>query len=159
MSNTLLTNQFQQGVVAGDLDLNIMAGGAFAGVLSANQDTPAVTVQAGTPAKIDTSITAGFVPNFLQAAVSDVAIGYFKRTAKKALFAIGDVVEVAITAGPVMWLLAEGTITPGAKVESATDLLGVVTLASGKARGIALDYGTSGQLIRVILAGPFSLAS
>ena len=64
--------------------------------------------------------------------------------------------------GPVVWLVAGGTINPGTFVEQANSTtLDVVAYgtSSSKLRGIALDPGTSGNLMRVILMqGAESLA-
>jgi hypothetical protein len=160
MGVTLYTNQFNQQVAVGDIDLGIMQTGALAGVLSANQSSPAVTVLAGAPAKIDTTITSGYIVNFLQAAQTDLAIGFFKRTLMEGTFSIGDQVEVALFGGPVMWLLANGTITPGATVYNDTTGAFVnVTASSNKARGIALDYALTGQVLRVLITNPVAIAS
>lgn len=160
MGTTLYTNQFGQQVAIGDLDLGLMQGGALAGILSPNQSSPAVTVQAGFPAKIDTAITTGFVVNFVQAAQTDLAIGFFRRMAAQATFALLDVVEVALFGGPVMWMLANGTITPGATVYNDSTGAFVNTTAGGnKARGIALDYATTGNVLRVLITNPVSIAS
>lgn len=157
---TFFTNQFGQQVAIGTLDLNIIADGGVAGILSPNQSSPAVTVNAGTPAKIDTTITAGKVINFLQAANTDLAIGYFKYLSNKAQFALLDQVVVVLTGGPVMWLMSTGTITPGATVYSDTTAQFVtVTAGGGKARGIALDYVTTGQPCRVLITNPLAIAS
>lgn len=159
MGTTLYTNQFGQQVAAGDLDLNIQQSGALAGILSPNQSSPAVTVKAGAPAKIDTTITSGYVVNFLQAAITDVAIGNFKRTSMEGTFGLLDVVEVALFGGPVMWLVAGATITPGLTVYQDTNGLVVGTGGGAKARGIALDYATSGNVLRVMITNPVAIAS
>lgn len=159
MGVTLYTNQFGQSVAVGDLDLNIMNGGSLVGILSPNQASPAVTVNAGAPAKIDTTITTGKVLNFLQAGITDLAIGNFKRTVNQGVFSVLDVVEVAMTGGAVIWLLAAATITPGLTVYQ--DVNGSVVGAGGgaKARGIALDYATTGQVLRVLITNPMAIAS
>ena len=160
MGSTFLTNQFGQSVAIGDLDLNIQKDGGLAGILSANQSSPAVTVPAGAPAKIDTTITAGRVVNFLQAGENEFAIGFFRRTSMEATFNIGDDVIVTLLGGPVMWLLAGETITPGAVVYSdSTGAHVTVTSASSRARGIALDYAVSGQPVRVMIMAPLGIQS
>lgn len=160
MGISLFTNQFGQQVAVGDIDLGIMQAGSLAGILSPNQSSPGVTVAAGAPAKIDTAITTGYVVNFLQAGVNDLAIGFFKRVAAEATFGLLDQVEVALFGGPVMWLLANATITPGATVyNDSTGAFVNVTSGGAKARGIALDYATTGNVLRVLITNPVAIAS
>jgi hypothetical protein len=160
MGIQLYTNQFGQQVAVGDIDLGIVQTGALVGILSPNQVTPGVTVVAGAPAKIDTTITSGYVVNFLQAAQTDLAIGIFKRTTMEATFGLLDIVEVILAPLPVVWLLANGTITPGATVYNDVTGAFVNTTAGGnKARGIALDYAVTGQVLRVLITNPLAIAS
>lgn len=159
MGSTLFTNQFGQQVAVGDIDLGIMQTGALAGILSPNQASPGVTVAAGAPAKIDTAITSGYVVNFLQAGITDVAIGVFKRTSMEGTFALLDVVEVALFGGPVMWLLANATITPGLTVYQDTNGLVVGSGGGAKSRGIALDYAVAGQVLRVLLVSAVGISA
>lgn len=159
MTIQFFTNQFGQQVAVGDLDLGIFETGALPGILSANQSSPAVTVKAGAAAIIDSAITAGRVIQFKQGLYTDATvIGFFRRTAQKALFAIGDQVEVVLN-GTVIWLPASGTIAPGAQVQNHTDSFGVVTASGGKIRGINLDYVTSGSLARVLITTPLAFQS
>ncbi len=162
---TLYTNQFGQSVAIGDLDLDIMRSGRIAGILSPNQ---AAAVVAGSPAKIDTTIAyaAGSVINFLAAVANDLAFGFFTPTVQNATFvgstgsAIATPVQVAGLFGPVMWLLADGTITPGGTVYNSTDATHVnLTNTSSKARGIALDYAVTGQALRVMITNPMAINS
>lgn len=159
MGSTLFTNQFNQQVAVGDVDLGIMQTGALAGILSPNQSTPGLTVVAGAPAKFDTTITSGYVPNFLQAGITDVAIGLFKRTSMVGTFGLLDVVEVALFAGPVVWLLAAATITPGLTVYQDANNAVVGTGGGAKSRGIALDYAVSGQVLRVLLVSAVGISA
>ncbi len=165
MGTTLYTNQFGQSVVIGYLDLDIMRTGRIAGILSPNQ---AAAVVAGQPAIIDTAIAyaAGSVINFKAAIVSDLAFGFFTPTVQGLTFVgttlsgVATPVEVAGDYGPVMWLLADGTITPGATVYNSNDATHVnTTQGSGKARGIALDYAVTGQALRVMITNPLAIAS
>lgn len=160
MGSTFYTNQFGQQVAVGDTDLNIVKTGSLTGILSPNQSSPAVTVNAGAFAKIDTTITSGYVVNFLQAAQTDLAIGVFLRTSTQGVFGVLNVVQVALFGGPVVWLLTNGTVTPGALVYS--DVTGAfvnTTVGSNKARGISLDYGLTGTLVRVLITNPVGIAS
>lgn len=156
---TLYTNQFGQQVAVGDVDLGINQTGALVGILSPNQSSPAVTVTAGSPVKIDTTITSGYVVNFLQAGITDVAIGVFKRTANQATFAVLDVVEVALFGGPVVWLLANATITPGSIVYQDVNGLVVGSGGGAKSRGIALDYAVAGQVLRVLMPSAVGISA
>lgn len=160
MGIQLYTNQFGQQVAVGDIDLGIVQTGALVGILSPNQATPGLTVAAGSPAKIDTTITSGYVVNFLQAAQTDLAIGFFRRNTTEATFSPLDIVEVVLAPLPVIWLLANGTITPGATVyNDSTGAFVNVTASSNKARGIALDYAVTGQVLRVLITNPLAIAS
>lgn len=157
MSNQLFTNQVQQQPVAGDLDMSIFQTGALAGIVSPNQSG---AIKAGTAAKIDTSIVSGSVIQFLSCAYTDAAaIGFFRRTSQRATFNVGDDCEVVLPPMPIMWLLAGGTIAPGAAVQNNTDSFGVITFTSGKQRGYNLQYAVSGQLTRVLLSVPFAVVS
>ncbi len=157
MTQNLFTNQTQQTPVVGDLDLSVLQTGALSGVISANQAT---ALKAGSAVKIDTAITAGSIPQFVAALYTDVAaIGFLRRTSKSALFSLGDDCEVVIQPAPIMWLLASGTITPGAAVQNYTDSFGVVALSGGKQRGYNLQYAVSGQLTRVLLSLPYAVVS
>lgn len=162
MGTTLYTNQFGQSVAIGNLDLDIMRTGRIAGILSPNQ---ASAIVAGTPAKIDTTIAyaAGSVINFLQAGQNDLAFGFFTPTVQDFTFPAGGVatpVQVAGLYGPVMWLLANATITPGATVyNDSTGAFITVTSSGSKARGIALDYAVNGQALRVMITNPLAIAA
>jgi hypothetical protein len=153
---TLNPNQFAQTAMQGDIDLGIMQTGAISGRISPNQATPLL---AGTPVKLDTAVTSGKLPMFIAAAVGDVAFGYLKRTLKQSIFALGDDCEVICNPAPVMWLTAKNTVAMGASVESGTDPLTVQTTSAQKARGIALEPATDGQLVRVYLLAPFAIGA
>jgi hypothetical protein len=159
MGSTFYTNQFGQQVAVGDVDLGILQTGSIAGILSPNQSTPGTTVAAGAFAKIDTTINNGYILNFLQAAQTDLAIGVFLRTATEGTFAQLDQVQVAVF-GTIVWLLTNGTVTPGATVYSdATGAFVNTTIGSNKARGICLDYGLTGTVVRVLITNPLAIAS
>lgn len=160
MGSTLFTNQFGQQVAVGDIDLGINQTGKLPGILSPNQTSPAVTVVAGAPAKIDTTITVGNVVNFLQAAITDAGIvGIFTRTSMEGTFAQLDQVEVALFGGPVIWMLANATLTPGATVylDSSNRLVG--TGGGAKSIGILLDYATAGTIVRVLLCSAVGVSA
>lgn len=150
-------NQFAPTPVLGDLDLQIAASGTISGQLSTNQGSSLV---AGTPVKFDTAITEGSLPQFIAAAATDLAFGYIKRTVQAATFAALAKIEVVGAFGPVMWLTANSTMARGIPVQSnASDATIVEAVSSGKVRGILLDPGAAGRLVRVMLSAPLALAA
>lgn len=148
--STLNINQFEQLPVRGQQDLKIALSGVLSGIVSAAQATP---LTAGDPVKLDSTVTMKGVPQFLFAGNSDVAHGYMILDPKAATVPTPNAMQVAMRFdGPVIWLLAAATVRPGFFVEQATGGgYDVQELAAGKLRGLALDYGTVGQLIRVSL--------
>lgn len=149
MSN-LNINQFAQVAVRGQLDLKISLSGIITGIISANQAT---ALAAGDAVVLDSAITVAGTPQFKAAGNADVADGYMIFDPKSSSVSSPNAIQVALRfQGPVMWLLAAATVRPGYFVEQATGGgYDVQELAAGKLRGLALDYGTVGQLIRVIL--------
>ena len=129
--------------------------GVLSGVISPNE-TDEVT--AGDWLKLDAT-TKSATPNFVLAAKGDVAIAVLKHDVKKDTCVAGDAVEaVILIPGTVMWLEAGATILPGADVEDAES--GVIqTQSAQEKRGVALDYGESGDLVRVILNNSLIAAS
>jgi hypothetical protein len=148
-------NQFSQVPVKGQLDLQISKSGVISGVVDASQATALV---AGQPVKLYASNTGAEV-KFVAAAETDVAIGHVVLNVKKASPEAGDAIEVAGNFGPVMWLEAGETITPGERVENDDADDTIQAVSGGKCRGIAIDYATSGNLTRVILCTPVTAAS
>lgn len=149
MPTNVNINQFQQQPVRGELDLQIAKSGVIQGVISANQAT---ALKAGDFVKLDSAITTGSLPQFIAAAASDSSMFAIAFDPKKASVVAGDIVQVTFFGGPVMWVVANGTIQMGAAVESIGGSgTNVQTLASAKQRGIALDPGTANNLMRIIL--------
>ena len=139
-------NQFEQTPVRGQLDLQITKSGVLSGVISASQAT---VLTAGSPVKLDT--TTGRVPSFVAAADSDVKFGVLMYDVKISSAVAGTYVQVALCIpGPVMWLEAGAAIAAGAMVEDGTSD-DVVTKASAKQIGVAIDPAATGELTRVIL--------
>ena len=143
-------NQFAQQAVRGQLDLQLVKQGIISGRVSENESGDILT---GDDLIIDTAITVPGIPQFKKALYTEIADGFMIQDPKASTVVAGDVIQVAFRFyGPIMWLVAGATVTPGAFVEqvdsSTTD---VQVLASGKLRGKALDYATVGQLTRVIL--------
>ena len=144
------SDQFEQQPAVGDQDMAIMHAGVIVGrVYSA---APTDTFKAGTRVKIDVTVTTpGSLPRFVAAVMGEAADGVIKRTAQKALFAVGDIVEVQLAGNPsIMWQCCGQTVTPGLAVgvDANNFLVGVdgSHLVSGK----ALDYGTDSTMVRVI---------
>lgn len=148
--STLNINQFAQVPVRGQQDLKIALSGVLSGLVSPNQATP---LTAGDAVKLDAAVLLAGTPQFVAAGNSDVADGYMIFDPKASTVATPNAMQVAMRfPGPVIWLLAAATVHMGAFVEQATGGgYDVQELAAGKLRGLALDFGTVGQLIRVIL--------
>jgi hypothetical protein len=151
---TININQFEQVPVAGQLDLNINKRGVIEGQVSVNQAT---ALSPGQPVKLDTANTSAS-PQFVAAAASDVAIGHVVYDVKNSQPTAGQVIGVACNLGPVMFMLAKGTIAPGGRVEQHADG-SVQAFTSGKVRGIALDPGVAANLFRVIILTPATALS
>jgi hypothetical protein len=83
-----------------------------------------------------------------------------RRLVKQGSFVNPQAIEVSLPTAPVIWLLTTGTVTPGATVYSDTTGAFVqTTQGSGKTRGIALDYGLTGTIVRVMITAPFGIAT
>ncbi len=148
MSN-LNVNQFAQVAVRGQTDLQISKNGVLTGQISANQAT---ALNPGDFVELDAAAT-GPVPQFIAAPVADTGVGALIFDVKRSSFSAGDYVEVAFLGGPVIWLIAGATIAPGAAVEDNGSGR-VITKSAQAQKGIALDNGTTGNLLRVILTPP-----
>lgn len=146
MPPVLNPNQFQQTPVRGQLDLQIAKSGVLSGQISVNE---AGFPKAGDFVKLDPA-QLGATPQFLLAAASDLAIGVITHNVKKDSPVSGDPVEIAGLIGPVIWAVANETITPGEQLESNANG-NMEALASGKFRGLALDPGVANQLFRMIV--------
>jgi len=143
-------DQFAQTPAKGDLDLSIMHGGIVTGVVySAN---PADVFNSGNRVKLDTAqAVPGAMPRFVAAADNEAAFGVIKRTAQKAQFAVGDVIEVVMAGNPsVVWECAGATITPGLSVGMASGFI-VASDGTHTAVGVALDYATDSTMLRIIV--------
>ncbi len=66
----------------------------------------------------------------------------------------GTIVQVMLQG--IMWMLAEATVDSGTALEDGTDVGGVQAYGTGGtgyfSRGVSLDYGTVGQLVRAFLS-------
>ena len=150
MSGTLpqmYSDQFEQAPAKGDLDLAIMRSGVIAGTFYSV--TPTDTLAAGSRVALDTTNTAPGNPRFVAVADNAAAFGVVKRNSKKALFAVGDAIEVAYIGGPVVYECANATVTPGMDVEMASGF--VQEKSAGTKMGLALDYALVSQMLRVII--------
>lgn len=142
-------NQFSQVPVRGQTDLQISKSGVISAQISANQAT---ALNPGDWVKLDSANTSP-VPQLVASAVGDTGLGCLIYDVKRSSFSAGDYVEVAGLFGTVIWLVAGGTIAPGAAVEdNGSDQ--VVTKSANAQKGIALDPGTTGNLLRVMLTPP-----
>ena len=152
--STLNINQFAQVAVRGQLDQQIARSGVIQGQVSAaNTTTP---TKPGDAVDLDPAVTIVGAPQFTTALYTDVSFGYAVYDVKSSSVLTPGVIQVAMRwVGPTIWLVAAGTIAPGALVEQAASGGDVVTFgtSSSKVRGVALDPGTVGQLLRVVLAG------
>jgi len=153
MSNINI-NQFAQVAVRGQLDQQIARSGVIQGMVSAaNTTTP---IAPGDSVILDSAVTAVGSPQFRTAADSDSNFGIMIYDPKSSSILTPGFIQVASNfTGPVMWLVAAAAILPGVFVEQAAAGGDVVTYgtATSKLRGIALDPGATGQLMRVILVG------
>jgi hypothetical protein len=162
---TVYINQFRQSVSPGDVDLAISSNRFFSAILSPNQTTNLV---AGARVKLDSANTNATVPQVLEAADSDEAIGVIKKSVKRGVFranvggagTVGDVCEVAYFAGPCIWQVANATIAPQAQLECATVAIAgqnypfYQTLAANKLAGVALDPAVQNGIFRMfVLSG------
>lgn len=153
--STLNINQFEQVAVRGQLDQQIAHFGVVQGMVSAANTTTAI--KPGDAVDLDPAVTVVGLPQFTTALYTDVSFGYAAYDPKSSSVLTPGLIQVTMRwSGPVMWLVAGGTIAPGALVEQANSATyDVVTFgtSSSKVRGVALDYGSIGNLMRVILAG------
>lgn len=155
MGSNLNINQFAQVAVRGQQDLSISRSGILSGMVSAaNTTTP---INAGDAVDLDPAVTVVGQPQFITALYTDVAFGYMIIDPKGASILTPGQIQVACRfTGPAIWLIAGGTIAPGTFVEQANsstvDVVAYGT-SSSKLRGIALDPGSVGNLMRVILVG------
>lgn len=141
-------NQFSQAPVPGQVDLQI----TNARVITGKLGTVSGSLKAGAAVKLDSSLTAGFNPQFVAAADAEDAMGILIRTVKKATFVTGDQVQVAYFGGPVVWQVAGATLSPGQQLEFVTTSGQAFAqpLAAGALRGIALDPAVDSALFRMI---------
>ena len=137
-------DQFEQGQIVGDQALAIHQTGVIVGVLGG-----ADSLLAGARVKIDTTVTAPGVIQFVAAADNAAAFGVIKRNSKQTTFAPGDQIEVLLP-GAVVVLCANATIIPGIDV---TMNVGFVDVAGdGRAvMGTSLDYAVQSGMLRVRL--------
>lgn len=154
MATTININQFSQTPVRGQLDQQISRSGVVQGMVSAaNTVTP---IAAGDCVDLDPAVTTVGAPQFITALNTDVSFGYMIFDPKSSDVLTPGFIQVAMRwVGPTIWLTAAGTIAAGALVEQAAAGGDVVTFgtSTSKVRGLALDPGTVGNLLRVVLVG------
>lgn len=145
-------NQQEQSNVLGQLALQgERAGSVISGIISPNAGGVIIS---GSSVKLDTANTTK-TPWFLVCGASDVAFGKLVYTEKNASPAPGDPCEVALL-GTFMWCLVDSTtVVVQGLVEDGVDGAYYVeplgTTGGAKQRGIALDGGVAGTLVRVMI--------
>jgi hypothetical protein len=84
--------------------------------------------------------------------------GFVFASQRKDKFYPGDALEIAID-GSILFLEAGGSIARGAQVQFYPAGNSVITYVTGKTCGIALDTGTTGNLLRILVKTKMSYAS
>lgn len=144
---TINVAQFTQQAATGLGALAINNDGLLVGIVSVNQLT---ALAPGQSVKLDQ--TSGNILSFVAAAVGDRAIGKVVLDEKSSAPTAGFYIQVATFTGTqTLWLTASGTVNAQDLVEDVATAGSVQTLAAQKQRGISLDFGTNGTLIRVLL--------
>lgn len=150
---SLNLNQFSQQPILGQLALGI---GSFPlviqAVISANQ---ASALTPGQAVKFDAAVTStpSGLPPIVACAQTAYADGYVLYDVKNQASQLIAATVIQIVLDGILWMLVENTtVDVGVVVEDGADA-GTVeplgTTGSSFPRGISLDYGTVGQLIRV----------
>ena len=159
MATNINVNQFNQGAIRGQLDEQISHSGVIQGYVSANNG--ATAINAGDAVYLDPAITVAGTPQFLTSTYNGVAAGYAVYDVRQASTTApssssSGVIQVALFyTGPVLYLIAAATITPGLFLEQASAGGDVVAYGTSSSllRGWALDYATVGNLTRVVMLG------
>jgi hypothetical protein len=150
---TLQLNQFNEIPVQGQIDL----AGFGSNVISARVDnSQATTLVAGQPVKLKTTSVDGVPAVIGLAANTDQAFGFVVYNVKDIEYAANSKLEIA-EFGTYMYMTASGTINAGGAVEVVYTTNTVI--ASGGTNpvvGYAMNYATTGQLVRVYIQAPFS---
>jgi|ERR1035437_1829329 hypothetical protein len=117
------------------------------------------TLYSGQAIKYDATITTtpSAIPPIVAAAGTAYADGYILYDVQNG----GGITQAQvcqIVLQGVLWMLAESTVSVGDIVQDGADVGGVATYGTSTyyPRGVSLDYGTVGQLIRVNLS-PFTI--
>lgn len=145
-------NQFEQGVIVGQLDLK-----SNTETISVEIDvTEAGTLTAGQAVKI-VAATLGGVPKVIACtADTDEVYGFINFDAKDTGYVANDKVEIS-QAGNVMYLRATGAIARDAELSLDTSEVGGVAtgVSADRSVGYAIDAAAAdGDLIRVKLTSP-----
>lgn len=145
-------NQTKQSNLVGQLDLQTgRSAGVITGRVSPNASGP---IPVGSSVKLDPANTGGggAIPWFLPCAVGDVAFGSLAFTERQSDPGPGDMCEVTHNLGPAVWKVVDtAPVQPGQLLQDGVDGGQYVdVLASGKQRGLALDGGAVGTLIRMM---------
>ena len=148
----LSLNQFSQQPILGQLALSL--GSPPLVIQAVVSATGSPTLYAAQAIQFDSTITStpSGVPPIVAASGTQYADGYILYDVKNnGGWTSANVVQVVLQG--VLWMLAESTVDVGQVVQDGADVGGVAAFAttSYDPRGISLDYGTVGQLIRVML--------
>ena len=149
---TINLNQFTQAPVVGQEALGI--GGPNNVIQAVVSPTGSPSLAPGQAIKFDTTILQAGIPAIVACAANAYADGYILYDVKAGgALTAGTFVEILI--GGFLWMYVDGTtIDQGTVVEDTANVGGVEPLGTtGGAypRGIAIDYGVTGALIRVNL--------
>lgn len=149
-------NQFNQQPVLGQLATGIGAPPlTLQAVVSPNQSG---NLAPGQAIKFDTAVLTNGIPSIIACAANVYADGYIIYDVKAGgSLASGTFVQILLQG--IMWMLVEGTtIDQGNALEDGSDVGSMEPFATtgNYPRGIAIDYGTSGQLFRAALS-PFTV--
>jgi hypothetical protein len=154
MSQYFNPNQFEQKPCKGALDLAISNSRVISGLVYTGQ-----TLYPGQRVKLATT-AQNFIPLFTAAGDNEAAIGVVIGNSRNASnMTAGQPIEVAMSAGPVMWMEAGSTFAAGATVYQ-TNLTVDATNSTHVKVGIALDGAAAvGDLCRIIIVEPQALGA
>lgn len=153
----LSLNQFNQQPILGQQAFE--GPNALVSIQAVVSATGSPSLYPGQAVKFDTTITGtpSGLPQIVAAAGTAYADGYILSDVKNAAPLTSGAVVVIVLQG-ILWMLAESTVTIGDILQDGADAGGVATFATTNyyPRGVALDYGTVGQLIRCNMT-PFTI--
>lgn len=148
----LSLNQFNQQPILGQQAFD--APNALMVLQAVISSTGSPSLYPGQAVKFDSSIvsTPSALPQIVPAVGTEYADAYILYDVKNsAPMLAGTVVQVVLQG--ILWMLADATVSVGQVIQDGADAGGVAPFATTSyyPRGISLDYGTVGQLVRVNL--------